>query len=258
MAQGFLVTLLFHKFGPPRYRGDPYSLSASWLRDVIQLSVESSCRFVDWDALAAGRFEVDERLVSLTFDDGFDSDITKVVPLLQEASVPATFFLVPSFVGQAGHLSWDQVGQLVDAGMCVGSHTMSHAWLPGLSTVEIEEELESSRQAIEQHIGAPVRSFSLPGGFYDRRVLNLAGRAGYALVGTTDYGVDPLDARPAQGPWILKRNSMDLRTSWDAVRGLLNGSVPLRLRIKSWRKYWLVRLIGPTKYRRLSSARRQG
>jgi peptidoglycan/xylan/chitin deacetylase (PgdA/CDA1 family) len=173
---------------------------------------------------------------------------------LQKSSVPAGFFFVPAFIGQPGHLSWNQVRTLAEAGMTVGSHTLTHAWLPELSAEKLWEELEVSRQVIEDHTGAPVSLLSLPGGFYNQRVLETAWRAGYTIVGTTDYGIDRLYRKGHESPWVLKRNSMDLRMSWDATRTLLRGRVPRGLLVKNWKKRLIAGLVGPTRYRKLAYA----
>jgi peptidoglycan/xylan/chitin deacetylase (PgdA/CDA1 family) len=254
MREGFLATFLFHKFGPPRYRGDLFSLSGAWLRQLIELATEESCVFVNWDRLLSGQLDDHDRFVTLTFDDGFESDVTQALPILQESSIPASFFIVPAFIGEPGHLSWNQVRALTEAGMTIGSHTLTHAWLPELSAKKLWEELEGSRQVIEDHIAAPVSLLSLPGGFYNQRVLETAWRAGYTIVSTTDYGVDRLDREGHERPWVLKRNTMDLRMSWDALRALLQGRVPRGLLAKNLKKHLIAGFVGPTRYRKLAYA----
>ena len=55
--------------------------------------------------------------VALTFDDGCQSDYTEAFPALRELGMRATFFVVPSFVGQPGYVDWSQLREMVAAGM---------------------------------------------------------------------------------------------------------------------------------------------
>ena len=248
----FLVSFLFHKLGPPRYSGDVYSLPPEWLRRLIGLAIEQSCAFVRWDHLPSNRLDSHKNVVALTFDDGFESDVTQVLPLLQERSIPATFFIVPTFVGQPGYLRWDQVRALAEADMAVGSHTLTHAWLPELSSKGLQKELAVSQQIIEDHISTPVSLLSLPGGFYNQRVLEAAWKAGYTIVGTSDYGIDRLEGTGCQRRRVCKRNSVDLRISWKVIEDLLQGRVPRSIIVKSRAKRLLAGVLGPSRYRRVS------
>jgi peptidoglycan/xylan/chitin deacetylase (PgdA/CDA1 family) len=55
-----------------------------------------------------------------------------------------------------------QIRRIHDAGHEVASHSFQHEWLPGLNRRELLETLRRSKEALEQCIGAPVRSFVPP------------------------------------------------------------------------------------------------
>ena len=120
--------------------------------------------------------------VVLTFDDGCDSDARVALPILRRFGLTAAFFVNPARVGDAGRLSWDEVGALLAAGMHVGSHGLDHTLLDGLSEAELERQLGESKRILETRLGVPIETLSLPGGSGGERALAVARQVGYRLV----------------------------------------------------------------------------
>jgi hypothetical protein len=79
-------------------------------------------------------------------------------------------------------MSWAQLRELARLGHSVQSHSWSHKLLTHLGPEDLDFELSASKQALEQKIGAPVVSISIPAGRWNRRVLEACGRAGYQQV----------------------------------------------------------------------------
>jgi peptidoglycan/xylan/chitin deacetylase (PgdA/CDA1 family) len=135
------------------------------------------------------------RDVSLTFDDGFASVLDHAVPVLSRYGLPATMFVVagtlvdggrpvdwldrPPTTGPPPTLDRDQLLELRDAGVRVGSHGASHADLTGLSDDACERDLRESREILEDALRQPVPFLAYPRGRHDARVRRLAQRAGY-------------------------------------------------------------------------------
>ena len=137
--------------------------------------------------------------VVLTFDDGLRTALTDVAPLLARLGVRATFYVSPGLFGkqhwqvsgdEGRLLDADDAKALVEAGMELGSHTMSHPDLRKLSDEDLASELEESKAAIEKITGGPCRTFAYPYGLYDDRVTEATAAAGYELA----FGWLP-------GPW---------------------------------------------------------
>ena len=73
----------------------------------------------------------DDRLVSLTFDDGLVDVYTTVFPLLQKYDVKAIVFVAPFWVGAEGFVSWAQVQEMHDSGLVdIQAHSYSHGRIP--------------------------------------------------------------------------------------------------------------------------------
>ena len=88
----------------------------------------------------------------------------RLLELHAEFGVPACFAVVGSAAlpGERPYHDPDQVRRIHEAGHEVASHSHRHEWLPGLRGAELSETLRASRDALEQCIGAPVRSFVPP------------------------------------------------------------------------------------------------
>lgn len=91
-----------------------------------------------------------------------------------------------------GLMNWDQVRSMAAAGMTIGSHTANHQILSAVSPAEVQQELRSSRQRIEQETGEPCWCFAYPNG--ERRDFRPSDecdveRAGYLCAFTQISGV---------------------------------------------------------------------
>jgi peptidoglycan/xylan/chitin deacetylase (PgdA/CDA1 family) len=123
--------------------------------------------------------------VLLTFDDGDRSDYDVVLPILQEKGWRALFFVTPDFVGQPGQAGWEHWREMKAQGMALGAHGLSHRFLTAMTREEQRYEFLESRKRIEGETGFEVRSFSFPGGRFNRQVLEEAEKAGYDKVFTS-------------------------------------------------------------------------
>lgn len=135
------------------------------------------------------------RAVVLTFDDGKEDALTRVLPALRKRGMHGAFFIPTGLVGTPGFLTWDGVRALAAAGMEIGSHGVTHARLPDLSPDRLQDELVKSRLALEAQLNAPVDLLAYPYNSVRRRVIAAASQAGYriAVSGVAHGGSDRLD-----------------------------------------------------------------
>jgi len=117
--------------------------------------------------------------VAITFDDGFRNFFEHAFPVLRQYRFPATVFVVSGYCGRrndwptqpkssgipsAELMSWSEVEEISRSGIDIGSHTATHPRMGALAPAEIEAELSTSRDAIEQRTGKPVRTLAYPYG----------------------------------------------------------------------------------------------
>jgi peptidoglycan/xylan/chitin deacetylase (PgdA/CDA1 family) len=83
--------------------------------------------------------------------------------------------------GVTNLMTWDQVREMANGGMTIGSHTVSHQILASATSEQVAEELVSSRLKIEKETDRPCWCFAYPNGesrdfrVSDKTALQLAG-----------------------------------------------------------------------------------
>jgi peptidoglycan/xylan/chitin deacetylase (PgdA/CDA1 family)/N-acetyl-beta-hexosaminidase len=104
-------------------------------------------------------------VVSLTFDDGWDSQQTAAT-MLAAHGMKGTFYVNSSNIGQAGYLTWPQLTAFNVAGNEIAGHTLTHPDLTTLTASQAQHEICDDRTAIQGH-GFVVPDFAYPFGAYD-------------------------------------------------------------------------------------------
>ncbi len=119
-------------------------------------------------------FSEDKLNILLTFDDAFKDWFKNVVPVLKKEKISAIFFLDKRGFNFAKKLS--------EMGFEIGSHTINHLRLPGLSLEKLREELKESKEILEKEIGKEIKFFAYPFGdkdSFNRVVKEEVEKAGY-------------------------------------------------------------------------------
>ena len=139
-----------------------------------------------------------ENYAAVTFDDAFQCVIQNAVPELIQRRIPATLFVVANLLGATAnwttfnedHISEERIAtaeQLMGLPhdlMTVGSHTMSHPWLPSLSQAEAKTELSASREKLRNLLNRDISVFSFPYGALNEQLITLCREVGYERVFT--------------------------------------------------------------------------
>jgi peptidoglycan/xylan/chitin deacetylase (PgdA/CDA1 family) len=139
-----------------------------------------------------------QHCVVVTFDDGLLSTLDNAIPELVQRKIPATLFVVPGLLGtvpQWAEYGRDSIGEEVIASadrlrelprdlFTIGSHTMTHRWLPSLSEDEAGIEISASRVELERLLNREIKLFSFPYGGANERLRNLCRESGYERVFT--------------------------------------------------------------------------
>lgn len=129
------------------------------------------------------------KAIALVFDDGFEDFYHNALPLLKKHGHNATVYPVAKSIDH--NFSWDlysnrpqlsseQIKELADNDIEIGSHTYSHPDLTRLSDQNLEMELTKSKVTLEKIIGKKIKSISFPFGSWNERVWDLAKEAGYS------------------------------------------------------------------------------
>lgn len=123
---------------------------------------------------------------ALTFDDGLADNLEVLLPLLGRHDATATVFVVSGWLGSnyptASHgriLRAEEVRELADGGVEIGSHTVTHPDLARASAASAREELTRSRRELEGITGRAVDTVAYPYGHATPDTIAACAAAGY-------------------------------------------------------------------------------
>jgi peptidoglycan/xylan/chitin deacetylase (PgdA/CDA1 family) len=219
------------------------SVSPEAFEEQLQLLLRRGYRPVGAAEAAAGT----GKLLHVTFDDAFTS-VRNALPVVERTGARATVFACTGYADDGRPLGspelqaelderpeeletmkWDELRELAERGIEVGSHTISHRHLPTLSDAELADELRSSRERLEDELGRPCTVLAYPFGDCDERVRVAARGAGYAIafgLPGDATGRDPFDVFRV-GVW----GGDSARSVAFKANSLVRSSPAMRLRV---------------------------
>jgi peptidoglycan/xylan/chitin deacetylase (PgdA/CDA1 family) len=187
-----MPALMYHSVssvnGPMRDLAVPPELLTEQLRSLRDAGYRLVGLTEGLDLLAAGSTE---RVLAVTFDDGYRDFLTAGVPVLQELGVGSTLYVsVGHLGGQAGWLgewapdfgpmlTWAEVAEVAAAGVEIANHSMIHHPLDVLPAAQLRSEIGRSKDELEQRLQVDVRSFAYPHGYNSRRVRDIVAETGH-------------------------------------------------------------------------------
>jgi len=152
--------------------------------------------FKDFFDHIEGRTEIPEKPIIITFDDGWKNQYQNAFPVLKKYNFKATFFPVVNYVDGASFMSWDELKKLIEGDMEIGSHTMNHPNLSGLSEKHLQYEIQTSKTILEKKLNQPVLTLAYPYCAFDAEVIKAAYEADYLATracGINGFRVDSID-----------------------------------------------------------------
>jgi len=164
--------------------------------------------------LADGGALASPKVAVITFDDAFADFRSEAFPILQQYGFTATVYIPTAFVNETRAsfkakpcMTWVEIRELQSSGISFGSHTVNHPQLHELEERAVKNEVEVSKQVIEQKLGLPVESFAYPFAFPDadskfkKSLHEILSRAGYRNGVCTSIGT----VRPGDDPFFMRR-----------------------------------------------------
>ena len=167
--------------------------------------------------------------VVITFDDGAETDLEAAAPVLETLGQTATFFLTVDFLGRPGFMTRAQARQLAERGQEVGCHSMSHAYLDDLEPGALEREIAGAKRELEDIVGRAVTAFSCPGGRVTPQAVEVARRAGFKSVATSEARRNSR----TDSPWSLGRVAILDQTTDAQVLSYAEGRGVARQRLRA-------------------------
>lgn len=120
-----------------------------------------------------------DKWITLTFDDGDTTIHTVVQPILALLNIKACAYIVTDYIARGNRYrdcqpractTWKQLASWIADGHEVGSHSHTHIPLTNCHPSRLRQELEISRDILEQQLGCGVQHFAYPWGQYSEEV----------------------------------------------------------------------------------------
>jgi peptidoglycan/xylan/chitin deacetylase (PgdA/CDA1 family) len=186
-----------------------------------------------------------ERLVVITFDDGFADFAQHAAPTLAAARMTATLYVSTAYVGEtsswlgsAGEqpmLTWSDIDDVAALGIEIGAHGHEHRALDELPGAKAQTNILESKNRLETHLGLPVESFAYPHGYHTRAIKEMVRLAGF----TNACGVKHALSGPRDDVYALARvivpPDADAARLHDLMVALPRASRHERMQTKAWR-----------------------
>ncbi len=169
--------LLYHAVGEPVEIEWPPSLimPASLFESHLQYLTHEGYKVVSVEELVSllqtgGNLE---KVVAMSFDDGYRNNHTDALPLLKKYNAKASFYIVHRDIGKTIYMENDRLLDLLANGMEIGSHTINHAPLALIDPKYLPWEVGSAKKFIEKNLeGYTLNGIAYPNGGYNEKVID--------------------------------------------------------------------------------------
>lgn len=192
----------------------PFSISSKKLREqfrYIKNQGVTVISFQDLIELQKTNSTPDRKYAVISFDDGYLSSYSKLLPIAQEFDYPIVLFVYTDFIydNAKNKMTWERLRELEKSGFDIECHTISHQDLARLSdSTDMEKrrdlfkELIVAREILELNLGKKINYIAYPYGSYNLKLLDATRLAGYAGAASTDYGAN----KSYNQNYLLKRH----------------------------------------------------
>lgn len=194
------------------------SVSPEILRKQMQYLVNNKYNVIsllDLVGLIERKQNIPKKTVILTFDDGFQSHYKYVVDILKEFNFPATFYICTGLIGKEMDNSqnillptatWQEIKEMAISSLVdIEPHGVNHFELDKLNDEKINEEINKSKDILEQELNKKCNFFAPPRGAYNKKVIEIIKDYGFKSSVTIEEGL----VRVGDDPFKLKRNTID-------------------------------------------------
>ncbi|MDH5544287.1 MAG: polysaccharide deacetylase family protein [Gammaproteobacteria bacterium] len=186
------VVFIYHRFGETTLP----STNTRMQDFIAQLDLLEKEKFTFFSLeqivsyMKAGK-PIPDRTVAITVDDAYLSVYTHAWPELKKRNIPFTLFVSTDHVDKAyrNYMRWEQIAEMVAAGMRVGNHSASHnhliPWKEEQSAWRrrVTDDIERAQSRIEEKLGVRPTLFAYPYGEFSPALAVLVTELGYTGFG---------------------------------------------------------------------------
>ena len=192
-----LPVLMYHFFyskDDPNYAGkipDNNVLMVEKFREQMNYLVEENFYFPTWKEVEDyidGKIELPEKSVVLTDDDGNHTFFALAVPVVEEKKIPITSFVITSWYEERLDEKYEYVNYESHSDDMHKSGSNGKGAMVNLSYIDIVNDLNSSKNKIENHTGKECTVFCYPFGHYNDTAIKALSDTKFNLAFTVEGG----------------------------------------------------------------------
>lgn len=187
--------LFYHRVANSEPNG--WSIGCKDFSDQLDF-VASIAKFASLDEIRQSQHASvrQQRMIAITFDDGYGENLDWAIPELVRRNIPCTYFVTTDNVEHELPFQHDvkrnrplrpntisEIQAIADAGIQIGGHTQTHLDLGKEWPVErLRAELCDSRKKLQDWTGQPIDFFAIPYGLQcniTQAAIDIIAEAGY-------------------------------------------------------------------------------
>ncbi|MFC9772341.1 MULTISPECIES: polysaccharide deacetylase family protein [unclassified Pseudarthrobacter] len=176
------------------------------------------------DSTKPGPLRWSQPMVSITFDDGWQSVYDRALPLLDQHGFRSTQYINASSIETPNFMTAAEVQQLHQAGHEIAAHSYEHVDLTSIGTDRLDDQVRKSEEALAA-AGFETRDLAPPYGRHDPQVDWYANKY-FDIVRGTDDGINTrqsLDQQDLKVFYVTDQTTMATLSEALAETARMNG-----------------------------------
>jgi len=173
------LILMYHRISD-KHQSNAFTITPALFENDIKTLVSLGYRFCTADELhKAIKENRTEKVVAITFDDGYKSDVEVAVPILKKYNACATFFIIGSKVGTEEYVTEDDIRTMSESGVAqIGNHSYDYhektydevKSLYSESNYVILDDIKNNQNYLKTITGKEITAYSYPYGIYEKNI----------------------------------------------------------------------------------------
>lgn len=172
-----VTVLMYHLLSEDVHEWSDFCISPQMFENDVQTFLKKGYTFISPEELSAS--VKGGKYVLVTFDDGYESNYTKALPIIEKYKIPALFFVVSDYIDNDGYLTSEELVELgKNKYITIGSHTDKiHNMTPEEANKffmnrdsynDIIKDISFSFSKLEKLTGKNIKYLSYPYGIYSQ------------------------------------------------------------------------------------------
>lgn len=110
-------------------------------------------------------------VISIVFDDGWPSQFTEAMPIMDEYALKGTAYIIGDRVGEAGVVTQAQVDRMSENGWDISGHNLVN--LTTMSLADAEAAVKAARAYVTEHGYKGMEHYAYPNGAYNQDIVRI-------------------------------------------------------------------------------------